>query len=317
MGETKEWNPSARALNYRIDATKRYHLNDTLGDIIDDSYLASEKPIIDEYNRLVKQDKNRIFPCAFFELGLQGDIDNALILNLTLNSGFTDDTSPNDIDAFEDKALRDIIKRIHNGDIAPEPHIALLKEVRELPQGRQYPFVVWFGKISSGSSNRKREWLLDVVRKLLGDGRTNEAVTDWLAYHYASRELLFYHTHDAGGVLERWEKACRITSKNTANAYGDVFSPHQKVVIADVKKAVKLRIPIFVSRGMKKWLDYVPQLQTYDLLFCSSTPRRVFLSSTNTLLCKDRENRSDKAKKAAWTKLTAAIMARFNIVSSK
>ena len=65
MGETKEWKPSARALNYRIDETKRYHLNDTLGDIIDDSYLASEKPIIDEYNRMVKQDKNRIFPCAF------------------------------------------------------------------------------------------------------------------------------------------------------------------------------------------------------------------------------------------------------------
>lgn len=324
--DKEAWTPSEKATAYndennriyRINENRRYHLDDTLGDIIDDSYLKCEKLVIDCYNTKVKNDANRIYFCAFFELGLQGSIENALVLICNQNCGFTDENAvkfqgaPNDIDAFEDEEIRRIILKIREAkkkDKTPEPHIALLKEVRELEKGAQYPFVKWFRRICKGKVN---QWLIDVVREMLGKDKTDDEIYDWLAYHFASRELVFYHTHEAGNIIAGWKRACK-------EILGDDLSPHQKVVINDLKEAIKLRIPIFMSRSQEIWMDYVKELKGYDLLFSGASSGGVYLSSNNLLLYQDKKNgkTSDEAKKKAWRKFTEALKKRYRELSSK
>lgn len=322
----EKWTPSEKAIayndkdnqTYRINENRRYHLDDTLGDVIDDSYLECEKPIIDYYNQNIKYDTNRIYPCAFFELGLQGSIENALFLICNLNSGFTDANAvkpqgaPDDIDAFEDEGIRKIILKIRDAkkkDKTPEPHIALLKEVRKLEKGAQYPFVKWFRKICKGKDN---QWLIDVVREMLGKDKTDDEIYDWLAYHFASRELVFYHTNQAGNIIADWKRACKEILDND-------LSPHQKMVIKDLEEAIKLRIPIFMSRSQETWMDYVKGLEGYDLLFSGASSGGVYLSSNNLLLYQDKIDgkTSDEAKEKAWKKFTEAINKRYKELSSK
>ena len=166
------WIPSERAQNYQINTQRRYHLNKELGDIIDDSYLEKEKRIIDCYNQDILDNKPvkhniLIYPCAFFELGLQGGIENALLLCLNLNSGFCDDNDVkddefSDIDIFENPGIRNIIKQIRDGKIPGEPHIALLKQVMQLPNSDKFPFVTWFKK-ACGYSHKDSNWLFGLV----------------------------------------------------------------------------------------------------------------------------------------------------------
>lgn len=301
------WRPSPRAIGYQVNRNRKYILDDKLGAVIDNSYLECEGAIIDKYNDMIG-DKwcFHIFPCAFFEVGLQGGVENALFLICNLNSGFTDDVDkkPSDIDAYEDKELRKIIMEIREGEITGEPHIALLKQVRDLPNGKAYPFVKWFDDMCNGKSREKGKlWLFDILQKLHGD-KNSEDTYNWLAYHFASRELLFYHTKR--GDIKNWEKACQdILNKNQ--------SPHQEHIISEVKHAIELKIPIVLTRQQKKWFEYVPKLKTYDLLFCCVTNRTISLSSNNVLLYKDRKNgSSEAAKKKAWSKFVSALQSRYN-----
>ena len=278
--------------------------------------MGKEEKIIDCYNKLVKKVANRIYPCAFFELGLQGNIENALFLCGNLNSGFCDNKSPSDIDAFEDEKLRKIIFDIreakkHNN--APEPHIALLNAARKLQNGN-YPFVNWFRDICSGSAFGGKQWVLDIIKNLIGNDKNDDEVFDWLAYHFATRELVFYHTKEAGNIVSLWQKAYKESEK--IKGKGIFLSPHQKVVIDDMKRAMELRIPI-ILRSQSTWFKYVEGLQDYDLLFCSAS-RRIYLSSGNLLLCKGKKNyTSAEAHKEAWKKFTEAIMERYKKIPSK
>ncbi len=306
------WKPSKRAIDYQVNPNRKYILNDKLGSVIDDSYLECEKEIIDKYNDIIgKQLCFHIYPCAFFELGLQGGIENALFMICNLNSGFTDDTdqTPSDIDAYEDEELRKIICEIRSGKIAGEPHIALLKQVRELPQGKKYPFVQWFeNQIIGKTSSNGKEWIIDLIQKICGDKKIEDTY-NWLAYHFASRELLFYHTKN--GKIETWEKACQEIIKQR-------LSPHQEWVIKDIKRAIELRIPIFLTRQQEKWIEYahLPEIKNYDLLFCCVKNQNISLTSNNVLLYRDRQENhcSEEYKKKAWDTLYKAIKVRYNKV---
>ena len=306
----QEWHPSDRAINYTIDENSRYDLKGKLGVLIANSYLECEKKVIDDYNTDVR-DNFRIIPCAFFELGLQGSVENALLLTCALNSGFCDEVDaakkgmPCDIDAYADTKLQRIIQGIRTGKIHGQPHIALLKEVWALPNGRRYPFVDWWRNNATGKAHHRRQWLLDVIKELHGD-KTEDEAFHGLAYHLASRDLLYYHTKEGGG-LGRWKKSCKkILDKE--------LSPHQELVIADIKQAIRLRVPIFISRAIGTWMKYVGELKKYDLLFCSSSARgKASISSNNLLLYDDKVKKdcSVEAKARAWKKFTEALQKRY------
>lgn len=312
----QEWHPSKRARNYTIDQTNRYDLKGQLGILIGNSYLECEQGVIEDYNLNATSDKIRIFPCAFFEYGLQGNVENALLLTCALNSGFCDEAdaakqnSPCDIDAYEDPKLKAIIQKIRDGKFDEQPHIALLKEVWNLPNGANYPFVRWWKKIASSKSNR-HQWLIDVIKELHGDNQEDDDAFHWLADHLASRDLLYYHTHE-GDVLGRWKRSCK-------KILGKELSPHQEAVIEDIKQAIQLRVPIFISRQIPTWVKYVKDLEEYDLLFCGSSSGGVYISSNNLLLYKDKviNNRSAKAKSNAWEKLKDALKKRYKKLCSR
>ncbi len=188
--KSNKLNENKKVLDYPINTNNRQVFVDPTTNkeftIIDDSYVESELPLIEAYNDRINE-KSRIHLDAMFEFGIQGGIDNALLLVLNSNCGY----DSNDSVAFMDPRIRAVFADIRKDK--RRPYFALSKELRSVKQtdDKMFPMCGWWdGHIG------RRNGLVALVKGLIGDCSENKAI-DWLSCHFAAREFYCYHSKAA------------------------------------------------------------------------------------------------------------------------
>ena len=264
--------------------------------IVDDSYVESELPLIEAYNNSVNE-KCRIHLDAMFEFGVQGGIDNALLLVLNSNCGYGDVDSV----AFRDPRIRAAFAKIRKDE--RRPYYALSKELRCVKQtdgkdkGKMFPMCGWWdGHIG------KKKGLLALVKELKGGINEDEAI-EWLSCHFAAREFYCYHSEKSN--INAWLRVCKGQDSN--------FAPHQEVLIEEIRNAIKQEIPIFITRAKHQWFEFAKKhikedLENYKYLFIRKNQRCAYITSGNIR----RINNDD----SAWEEFKNVIETRFKKLSS-
>ena len=282
---------------YNIDWNKRCNFIDPLTGkklaIIDDSFVESELPLVEEFNKQANAN-TRIHLDAMFELGVSGRIEDAILLVLSSNCGYDDA----DTDAFHDQRIREAFANIRKDK--SQPHFALSSYTRAITRndGAMYPMCQWWERHIG-----KKDGLLAMVKKLKGDISNEEAI-DWLSRHFATRE--FYSYHSKFSDIASWLQICK--------QQGCELAPHQEVMVEEIRLAIEKHIPIFITRAVDKWIEfgkrYVREdFADYKLLF-------VGISRQNACITPGNISKTQSGD-SAWNDFRDALETRFNDLNRK